>query len=228
MCEPLFIYGAAYPDVVKLVAAINAVKPTWEIQGFIDDTPEKQEQSFVGFPIVGGAECLETLDISNTWFFCNVFASTADRRHVVEKLSAAGCRFATLVHPSVDVALTEIGKDTMISEGVVLSANVKIGDHCAVRGTSIVNHHNVIEDFVFVGPGVTLSGYVTIRSGAFIGSGVTIKDRLEVGPDSILGAGCVAIQDVPAGECVVGVPAVRISHDRASSATELQHENATR
>ena len=140
----------------------------------------------------------------------NVYRTTSARGKIVARLAAAGCRLATLVDPSVELEYAQIGAGTIINQGVALGANVRIGEHCAVRYNSIVNHDNVIEDCVFVGPGVTLSGHVTIRQGAFLGAGSTILEHLEVGPDSVIAAGAVVLKDVGPGVRVAGVPAETI------------------
>ena len=46
MAKELIIYGAGYPDIVKLIHAINQKEHTWDIKGFIDDTPDKQGADF--------------------------------------------------------------------------------------------------------------------------------------------------------------------------------------
>ena len=210
MVKRLVIYGAGYPDVVKLVDRINAVDSQWEIKGFIDDLPEKQDSTFMGYPVLGNSEVIGQLVTTSTWFFNNVYRTTLARGKIAARLAAAECRLATLVDPSVEPEYAQIGEGTIINKGVALGANVKIGKHCAVRYNSVINHDNVIEDCVFVGPGVTLSGHVTIRQGAFLGAGSTVLEHLEVGPNSVVAAGSVVLRDVASGARVAGVPAENI------------------
>ena len=210
MVKSLVIYGAGYPDVIKLIDRINAVDSQWEIKGFIDDLPENQESSFMGYPVLGTSELTGQLVTTGAWFFNNVYRTTSARRKIVARLAVAECRLATLVDPSVELEYARIGEGTIINKGVALGANVRIGKHCAVRYNSVINHDNIIEDCVFVGPGVTLSGHVTIRQGAFVGAGSTILEHLEVGPNSVVAAGSVVLRDVAPGARVAGVPAETI------------------
>lgn len=214
MTRRLILYGASYPDVVKLIAALNRANDPWEVAGFIDDAPEKQGTVFMGSPIIGTRECLRALDKQDTWYFTNVYRTTVERMTVARRLMDAGCRFATLVHPGVDCAFAQIGADTFIGAAVTLGANVRIGNHCAVRSHSIVNHDSVLEDGVFVGPGVTFCSRIVVRSGAYIGAGSTIREDVLIGEGSMVAAGAVVLHDVPPGTRVGGVPAVELRGDR--------------
>jgi sugar O-acyltransferase (sialic acid O-acetyltransferase NeuD family) len=207
MPTPLVIYGAGSPDPVKLVAAINRATPTWDLLGFIDDTPEKQGGAVLGVPILGGAAHIAHLDLGRVRFYNNVASSIAARRSVTERMVAAGCRFATLIHPSVDTAFTEVGEGSNVGPFVHLGAAVRLGAHTVVRQLVNIGHEGSIADHVFIGPGAVIAGRTTIESGAFIGAGSTVRDGLTIGRESFVAAGAVVVRDVPAGTRVAGVPA---------------------
>jgi sugar O-acyltransferase (sialic acid O-acetyltransferase NeuD family) len=207
MRVPLVLYGAGNPETVKLVAAINRAVPAWELLGFIDDTPEKQGGDVLGVPVLGPAAHLRRLDLDAVRFHNNVASSTSARRAVSERIAAAGGRFATLVHPSVDLELSQVGEGTSIGPWVSVGAAAHLGEHCAVRQLSNVGHESQIADHVFIGPGAMILGRVTIGSGAFIGAGSTIREGVTVGRDSVVAAGAVVVADVPPGVVVAGVPA---------------------
>jgi len=52
--KKLIIYGASFPDVIKLVDAINRKEPPWKIQGYLDDNKELQGDIIMGYPVLGG------------------------------------------------------------------------------------------------------------------------------------------------------------------------------
>jgi len=111
----LIIYGAAYPDIVKLVNAINKDQNRYTIIGFVDDTPSKQNTEYMGFSVLGGREILKkSATTPNTRFINNVGSSTAARQKVSQIMIDAGCQFATLIHPNVDTTYTTIGEGTII------------------------------------------------------------------------------------------------------------------
>lgn len=75
-----------------------------------------------------------------------------------------------------------------------------------------VSHHNVIEDYAFVGPNACTGGNVHIKEGAFIGIGASIIPNITIGKWSTVGAGSVVIKDVPDYATVVGNPAKVIKY----------------
>jgi len=205
--KDLILYGAGYPNVIKLINAINRAKKKWHILGFIDDTSKKQKTWFMDYPILGSKEAIGQINKKDTYFFNNVFSTMANRQKVSDILAQKSCKLATLVHPKVNTQFVTIGEDTIISEGAVLGANVTIGSHVAIRDLSVVNHDCRIDDCVFLAAGVTLCGYVTIATGAYIGAGSMIKERITIGEHSIVGAGSVVVKDIPSGKTVKGVAA---------------------
>ena len=67
----LVIYGAGYPEVVKLVHAINRTGPAWRVVGFVDDTLEPGSR-FMNLPVLGGRDRLAELRDSGAAFVNNV------------------------------------------------------------------------------------------------------------------------------------------------------------
>jgi acetyltransferase-like isoleucine patch superfamily enzyme len=80
-----------------------------------------------------------------------------------------------------------------------------------------VAQHSVMEDDVFVAPGVTLANdrYPVsrslegpiVRTGARIGANATLLPGVEVGANALVGGGAVVTKDVPERAVVVGNPA---------------------
>ncbi len=123
----------------------------------------------------------------------------------------------------------EIGDETKIGAFVEIQKNSTVGKRCKISSHTFICEGVIIEDYVFVGHGVTFinDSYprattpdgslqteadwkvepTVVKQGASIGSGVTIMCNVTIGERAIIGAGSVVTRDVPAGAIVAGNPA---------------------
>jgi sugar O-acyltransferase (sialic acid O-acetyltransferase NeuD family) len=206
--QPLVIFGAAFHDVVKLVEAINRASPTWNIIGFLDDTPERRGQRYRGIPVLGGRDRLN--DLSNEaglHVFNNVHGHWQRAESATKILDDAGCRIASLVHPAVDLAHVTLGRGCYLPEGCIVGGNTKIGDFVTARLGAVISHDVTIGDYCFIGPGALLGGYSTLEKGSSVGARATITLKRNLGHGCTVAAGSVVVKDVPPNTSVAGVPA---------------------
>ena len=214
--KKLIIYGASFFDLIKLIDAINRKEETWEIQGFLDDTKELQGRSFRGYKVLGGRALLdEYAGDRNTYFFNNVCGYWKRAEKVAELLVSYGCKFANLIHPAIDMNYVNTGHNIILPEGCVVGGETNMGNFVTVRLKSLVSHNVAVEDFVFIGPGVTIGSGAVIEKGAFIGAGATIMLDRTIGAGALIGAGAVVAKDIPPGTVAAGVPA-KVIKDRES------------
>jgi acetyltransferase-like isoleucine patch superfamily enzyme len=131
------------------------------------------------------------------------------------------------IHPSVKVYHedlvniydSEVGEGTKIATFVEIGGS-KIGKQCKIEGHAFIPPGSVIEDYVFVGPGVRilndrypkafgewkLEG-VVVKKNASIGAGTIILPGLTIGEGAMVGAGALVTKDVPPNALVYGIPA---------------------
>jgi len=199
--KKLVIYGTVYPDIVKLINAINRVNPEWEILGFIDDNVQKHGKLILEIPVLGGREVVADLveKDKNIYFFSNYFGSLSEFKRRINLFEFYGCKIPTLIHPAVDIIHSEVGLGSLIEEGCNIGTRVNIG-----------NFVTIFEDYVSISPGCTVGSSLVIKDGAFIGAGATILRTKNLGRNCIVGAGAVVVNDVPDGITVVGIPAKKI------------------
>jgi len=204
----LIIFGTGYLDVIKVVDAINRERPTWEVLGFINDLPEFQGRSFLGYPVLGPRDVIEQYcDSKDVYFINNISSSMDNRAAVSETMDAFGCRFARLIHPRIDTKYADIGEGCIIPEGTTIGGQTAVGKHVLTRLNTTVSHDVEVGDYVLIGPGAVVSGNAKVEDRALIGAGATVLFNRVVGRGSTVGAGAVVTKDVPPGAIVVGNPA---------------------
>jgi acetyltransferase-like isoleucine patch superfamily enzyme len=144
---------------------------------------------------------------------------------------------------------SRIGHHLETGHGAVIREENQIGDHLSIWNNSTIDygcvvgnqvriHSNVyvaqftiIEDDVFLAPGVTIANDrhpicrdcmkgPTIKRGARVGINATLLPEVVIGEGALVGAGAVVTRDVPAGSVVVGNPARVIG--RADQLTHSQ------
>lgn len=200
--------GAANPETGRMIKALERSQPNFRAHGFLDNDPAKKGTEFLGLPVLGGFEVLPELVADDAVRFVNLITgSTRTRYETSLHMARAGCRFANLVHPSVDLTQTSMGVGNYIQEAVILQADVRVGNNSSIHMAALISHEVVIGDSVFVAHGVSLSGCVQVGDGTFIGTNATVVPRLRIGKWATVGAGSVVIKDVPDYATVVGNPA---------------------
>lgn len=141
------------------------------------------------------------------------------RRRVVERF-ASTLQFGNLLHPAATFgrnqrSAVEHGIGNVVAAGVQMSNTITVGNFCIVNANATIGHDVIIEDFVTICPGATISGNVQLAAGAWIGAGAVInqgdRDRkLTIGTGAVIGSGAVVTRDCEAGGTYAGVPARRL------------------
>jgi sugar O-acyltransferase (sialic acid O-acetyltransferase NeuD family) len=123
-------------------------------------------------------------------------ADPATRHRLAEQCSAHAIGFFEVRAANVvEMDDVEIGAGALLSPGVILTSNIRIGQHFHGNLGSFIEHDARIGDYVTFAPGVRCNGHVHIGDGAYVGAG------------AVIGMGAVVLEDVPAGTTVVGNPA---------------------
>lgn len=137
----------------------------------------------------------------------------------------AGCRLGERVLVA-DLATVredvEVGAFTILGRGVAVENQCRIGRYCKLETNAYLTAYSVLEDRVFVAPGVLTSNDnfmgrtearfsrfkgVTVRRGGRLGVGAVLLPGREVGPDGVVAAGAVLTRDAEGGQIYAGLPA---------------------
>lgn len=204
--KDLYIIGAGGfgREVAWLVRRINAVKPTWNIKGFIDDNSALWSTVENGYEVLGGCDYLKEQD--SAWAVCAI-GSAKTRKKIIEKLGDS-VNFATIIDPSVVISESvSIGIGTIICAGTIITVDEKIGNHVIINLDCTIGHDDVIDDFVTLYPSVNVSGACHLGTCVEMGTGSQIIQGLNVGAGTIVGASACVVKDLEEEVTAVGCPA---------------------
>jgi sugar O-acyltransferase (sialic acid O-acetyltransferase NeuD family) len=197
--------GGLGREVAEAVRAINAVTPTWDLVGFLDD---RSTEAVDDMPLLGPLTELAQLPDALVVVCVGAPQRSWTRRLVVSRLGLAEERFARIVHPAAVIRTSSsIGPGSVVLAGVVATTAVHIGAHVAVMPGTIFTHDDVVSDYATFASGVRLSGGVTIGEGAYVGAGAVVREDVTVGDWAVIGMGSVVLDDVPRAEIWAGTPA---------------------
>jgi acetyltransferase-like isoleucine patch superfamily enzyme len=146
----------------------------------------------------------------------------------------SGVRLAEGVQTGHHVMVREnavVDRESVLGTGAVCEFGTRIGAHVLVETHAYVTANMLVEDYVFIGPGVVttndrrmlwrraganqfLVGPV-LRWGCRVGAGAVLLPGVEIGRRAVVGAGAVVVEAVPERGLVLGNPArlVRVLDD---------------
>ena len=222
----LVIYGWTNNLSAKLIEAINRDGDRIRLIGIVHDRPKNLESQRIGYPVLGRPSIIPELLVrhEDLYFYNNIHFTPEESREADRVLSSYGCRFASLVHPDIDLNRATLGQNCQLSEGTILGPDVVIGHHFTCRLGSVISHDVTIEDYVYVSPGVTICGSVRLREGSDIGAGATILPDVTIGKNTIVGAGAVVTSDLPDDVTAVGVPAKIVRRNIPNATAPLRRQ----
>lgn len=189
----------------KVIADI-IIKSGDRAEGFLDDA-EGLPERILGIPVLG-----KVGDFSNYADCSFVIAiGSAKIREKIAGMLDGKVSWYTAIHPAAVLSSlgVEIGEGTVVMANAVVNSGARIGRHCIVNTAAVVEHDNVLDDFVHISPNAALAGTVTVGKRTHIGVGACVRNNLSICADCVVGAGGVVVKDIKAPGTYMGVPAKR-------------------
>lgn len=82
-----------------------------------------------------------------------------------------------------------------------------IGKHAIINTAAVVEHDDVIDDYVHISVGAKIGGTVHVGESTWVGIGATVNNNINICGGSIIGAGAVVVKDVKMKGTYIGIPA---------------------
>lgn len=207
----IYLLGAANPETVRMVRAVQRTTPNVSFD-LLDNDVTKQGRDFYGLKVIGGVDVVPDLlaraerEKQQIGFVNLITGSTRVRYETTRQMLSAGAQLSNFLHPSIDLTMTNLGVGNYLQEGVILQAEVQVGDNSSIHMGALIGHESRIGHSVFIAHGVSVSGCCDIGDGTFIGTNASVLPRVRIGRWATIGAGAVITRDVPDYAVVVGSP----------------------
>jgi sugar O-acyltransferase (sialic acid O-acetyltransferase NeuD family) len=189
----------------KVIADI-VIKSGDNITGFLDDADELPEE-ILGIPVLGKVD--DYVLYSDCEFIIGI-GNASIREKIANRLQDVV--WYTAIHPTAVISTLDvsIGCGSVVMANAVINTSAKIGNHCIVNTGAIVEHDNVLDDYVHISPNASLAGTVRIGKYSHIGIGACVRNNLSITSHCIVGAGATVVNDLSVPGIYVGVPARRL------------------
>lgn len=179
------------------------------IIGFLDDNFQSLNyKEIFNIPILGDTKLINEFN-NKDYEYIIAIGNNLIRKKIAEKYLLLN--YYTAIHPMAIIGNeVEIGMGTVIMANVVINSYSKVGKHCILNTSCVIEHDNKIENYVHVSPKTVLCGGVSIGESSWIGAGSSVRQEIMIGKSTIIGVGAVVIRDVKNNCIVVGNPAKQI------------------
>ena len=194
----------------KVIADI-IVKSGDNIIGFLDDNIEKDTIVIDKYKVIGDLNNRFPMSALNKDYeFVIAIGDNKKRKEIVE--NTPDMRFYTAKHPSIQIGLdVKIEEGTVVMANAVINPSAKIGKHCIINTGAIIEHDNIIEDYVHVSPNAALGGTVTVGECTHIGIGAVVKNNINICKNCTVGAGAVVVKDIEEKGKYIGIPVIKMN-----------------
>lgn len=208
MRTPLLLVGGG--GLAREAAEAAAAGDDYEVVGVLDDDPARWGSQVAAVPVLGPSTAASDHPDAHL-LLCTGRGSA--RAAIADLLGEAGVgpdRWATVVHPAAVLPRTSsVGKGSLLLAGVVLTADVVLGEHVVVMPNAVLTHDDVVHDYATVCAAVALAGGVTVGARAYLGAGCLIREHVRIGGGAFVGMGSVVLRDIAPDEVWFGNPARR-------------------
>jgi sugar O-acyltransferase (sialic acid O-acetyltransferase NeuD family) len=179
-----------------------------QLTGFLDESP----QALDGFPYsLEYRGPIEAYQPQEGELLVMAIGDPAAKRRIAEALTAAGGRFAAVIHPSAVIAgSARLGVGITVCPFALVSADAVVGDFVAINAMSSIGHDVQLGAYSTLSAHVDLTGRVVVGEESFFGTGAKVLPGVKVGERSKIGAGAIIMRSVKPGVVMYAAPAKKL------------------
>jgi sugar O-acyltransferase (sialic acid O-acetyltransferase NeuD family) len=205
--ERLIIVGASGfgREVLCWAMQIPESQRTWDIAGFLDDRKSMLDGLNISAGILGGPS--DYIFRENDRVVV-ALGDPAQRRKYAAIIAGRGARFTSIIHPTVVMGLNNTwGVGCIFCPGVIISTNVKIGDHVIFNCQATAGHDSQVGDYCTLSSHADITGYSKLEDEVVLCSHAAVLPHALVGRGAVVGAASAVLKRANPYSTVIGVPA---------------------
>ncbi|PID85763.1 MAG: transferase [Chloroflexi bacterium] len=139
----------------------------------------------------------------------NVVVAIGDpstRKKVVESLPKQ-TTFTTIIHPNAIISdWVKIGEGSIITAGVIITCNIKIGKHSQLNLHTTIGHDCEMGDYFTTAPGANISGNCVFGNKVYFGTNSSVRQGVSICNDVTIGMGGVVVKNIAESGVYIGNP----------------------
>ncbi len=166
----------------------------FNIAGIVEQEGESQQNSVLGYPIIGYDNDLLTLKNSFDYAFVTVgqMGSSALREKLYNTLVKLNFIIPAIVSPFALVSKhAVINSGTIVMHHACVNAGAIIGNNCILNTKALIEHDSKVGGNTHVSTGTIVNGDTIIGSNCFIGSNATVVNGAKLPDDYFFKSGKV-------------------------------------
>ncbi|MCK5541281.1 MAG: NeuD/PglB/VioB family sugar acetyltransferase [Desulfobacterales bacterium] len=174
-------------DVIEKEGVFN-------IAGIVEQKGKNQQNSGLGYPIIGYDNELSALKKRFDYAFITVgqMGSSTLRKKLYKALVELKFSIPIIISPFAHVSKhTKINDGTIVMHHACVNAGAVIGNNCILNTKSLIEHDSKVGDHTHISTGAILNGNSTIGSNCFVGSNATIVNGAKLPDNFFFKAGIV-------------------------------------
>lgn len=203
--KKLIIIGAG--SVGKFIAYnIAEFDGDYNIEGFLDDDSNKQNQVIAGHKVLGNLDTLKAYS-GKGYAIAFGIAFPKIKRQILNQYSNLDFEFPNFIAKTSWLSkAVSIGKGCIIYPGVAINYESVLGDFVVINMNCSIGHNCTIRNYTSLAPGANLGGHTVLNEGVDFGIGASTKQNIVVGSNAVIGGQAMLVSHVENDAQIIGVP----------------------